>query len=535
MAVAVFFALILLGPSLILGGETTGIPMPFAALRAIPLVNANRYPVRFNVMLMLALTPLLALGAAALLQSRRTLARASVAALVLLLAFEQLVLPVPLTDLRSPPIFQTIRAQPGDFAVLDLPLGWRNSVAIQGKIDYTAEFFQTVHQKRLIGGLTSRNPAFKFQYYLEQPVLNSLVALETGREVDEARQAQDQVAASSLLRFFNIRYVEVNRALTDPRILQYALDVLPLKEIYRDDARLVYEIAQTPSPLQSIDLRDETARLYFDDGWGRVQVSGGAGYRWATQEEARLWLPLTRADHQVAFRLRGVRRGQKVSVRVNGQGLATLTLTEQWGDYTVAVPSNVLRDGLSEFVFSSQTAPSADVREDDYAIGDTGVLSPVDLAVTSAGFDAGRFGEIFVSGRNVATGERGYHLVALDARTGQVDQSAAFDTFASADESTKLARFVAELPAGEIVAGVAIDDVSRNLQVPAVDALRTLGVENDLRYQFRAGHAFIGVKGAQPGQALEKVDGRFPANIAVGKNTAGDRVAFALGEISIVQ
>jgi hypothetical protein len=528
--VAAFFALVLLGPTLILGGESTGIPLPFAALRAIPLVNANRYPVRYNAMLMLALTPLIALGAAALLRSRRTLV---LMALTALLAFEQLVLPVPLTDLRSPPVFQTIRAEPGDFTMLDLPLGWRNSVAIQGKIDYVAEFFQTVYQKRLIGGLTSRNPAFKFQYYLEQPVLNSLVALETGREVDEVRQAQDKAASDDVLRFFNIRYVEVNRALTDPRVLQYALDVLPLKEIYRDDARLVYQVAQMPPPLRDIDLRDETARLYFDDSWGRIQASGGAAYRWATREEAHLWLPLARADHQITVRLRGVRGGQKISVRANGQMLTTLTLMEDWGEYTIPVPSTTVQDGLTECVFSAQTASSSAVREDDYVIGDTGVVSPVDIAVTSAGFDAGRFGEILVSGQNVVTGERGYHLVALDARTGRVDQAAYFDTFAGADESTKLARFVQELPAGEIVAGVAIDDVSRNLQAPAIDALRTLGVEGDLSYQFRAGHAFIGVKGVQPGQAVERVDGRFPANVAVGKNTAGDRVAFALGGISI--
>ncbi len=84
-----------------------------------------------------------------------------------------------------------------------------------------------------------------------------------------------------------------------------------------------------------------------------------------------------------------------------------------------------------------------------------------------------------------------------------------------------------------MVAGVAIDDVSHDLTASAIQALRTLGVESDLRYQFRAGHAFIGVKGAQPGQALERVDGRFPANVAVGKNISGDRAAFALGKISI--
>ncbi|MDE3090687.1 MAG: hypothetical protein KGJ80_15030, partial [Chloroflexota bacterium] len=120
-ALAIFFALLMLGPTLVVGGQSTGIRLPFAALRAIPFLNANRYPVRFNVMLMLALTPLVALGAARLWRARRGML--ALGGLIVLLAFEQLVIPIPLSDLRVPAIFQTIRDAPGDFAVLDLPLG----------------------------------------------------------------------------------------------------------------------------------------------------------------------------------------------------------------------------------------------------------------------------------------------------------------------------------------------------------------------------------------------------------------------------
>ena len=80
---------------------------------------------------------------------------------------------------------------------------------------------------------------------------------------------------------------------------------------------------------------------------------------------------------------------------------------------------------------------------------------------------------------------------------------------------------------------MAIDDVSSNLKQNAIDAFRSIGVEDDLRYQFRAGHAFIGVKGAMEGQALEQVNGRFPANVSVGKDVATDRIAFAVGSIMI--
>ncbi len=536
---AIIFALLMLGPTLLIGGQSTGIPLPFAALRAIPFVNANRYPVRFNVMLMLALTPLLAFGAARLLRTGRGTLRVALGALTALLAFEQLVLPIPLSDLRVPAIYQTIRDEPGDFSVLELPLGWRNSITLQGNMEDRAQFFQIVHQKRLLGGITSRTPQFKFQYFLQAPVLNSLIALETGREVDDVRRAQDRAAAPAVLRFFDIRYVDVDRTLAGAAVEEYARDVFPMREIYRDETRTVYRVETMPPP-RVIDPADETARLYFDDGWGRAQIdANGRGYRWATRGDALVWLPLARADQTITLRLRGARAAQVIRVSVNGQSVAQVTTTNEWDDYAVNVPASVVRDGLNDFVFATETVPinatrqSFDSAQADYLIGDTGVISPVDIAVTGAGYDAGRFGEIYVAGQNVIESKRGYSLVAVNPQTGAVEHAASFDTFADAGESARLAQFIEQLPRGEIVAGAAIDEVSTNLQPNAIDALRSIGVDGDLRYQFRTGHSFIGVKGAPPGQAVERVDGRFPANVSVGKNVASDRVSFALGTITI--
>ena len=531
LASALFFALLLLGPTLIVAGQDTHLPMPFALIRAIPFVNANRYPVRFNTMLMLALVPLVALGAARLWQTRR----AFLGALIAFLAFEQLAFPIPLTDLRAPKVFETIREEPGDFAVMDLPLGWRDSVAILGKIDYTAQFLQTTHEKHLIGGLVSRHPAWKFQYFLELPVLNSLIALENGQDIDDARRARDRELAPEVLRFFNVRYIAATRALTDARVLDYVRDVFPVEEIYRDDAHLVYRVASQSAP-ERIAVSDETARLYFDDAWGRTQFSPeGFAYRWATRGDALVWLPLERKAQMITFRLRGVQARQAMTLRVNGRDIAEIVLHDTWDDYPVSIPVDVLRDGLNEFVFATGTWPLTAAQQDNYVIGDTGIVAPVDIAATGAGFDAGRFGEIFVAGKSVIETRRGYHLVAISPQTGTVEQVASFDTFADATESARLAQFIADLPHDEVVAGVAIDDVSQNLQPSAIDALRSIGVEGDLRWQFRAGHAFIGVKGARVGQALESVDGRFPANVSVGKNVASDRVAFALAEIRMTR
>jgi hypothetical protein len=528
---ALVFALLMFGPTLIVNEQLTGIPMPFAILRLIPFVNANRYPVRFNVMVMLALAPLIAFGVLHLLQWRH--GKIFLGALTLLLAFEQLVLPIPLSDMRVPKIFQSIRNEPGDFTILEIPLGWRGSIAMQGKLDDHAQFFQTVHEKRLLGGITSRLPQFKFQYFLETPLINSLIALEEGRAIDEQRRALDQLAAPAVQNFFDIRYLDVNRALTDDAVMQYIAQVFSLQEIYRDQVRTVYRVQPT-KPLHDIDLADETGRLYFDERWGRVQFSSaGEAYHWATQNESGIWLPLDPRAQTITFRLRGARAHQALQVRMNGRSIASLTLSETWDDYPIAIPAEAVRGGVNEIIFATDAPPVNATRLDDYTLGETGAISPVDISATGAGFDAGRFGEIWVAGKNQIESKRGYHLVAINPASGAIDRVGLFDTFASANESNRLAQFIDELPKDEIVAGVAIDDVSKNLQASAIEALHTIGVEGDLRFQFRTGQAFIGVKGAPPGQAIEKSDGRLPANVSVGKNVASARAAFALMRIQI--
>ncbi len=532
--IALVFAILMLGPFLQAAGNITDLPLPFNLFSAIPLLKSNRYPFRLNSIFMLALALLASYALAEILSRPRW--KAATAAMLAFAFVEQLTVPMPLTDLRVPDIFKTIRADAGDFAVLDLPLGWRNSARIQGAVDYRAHFWQSVHQKRLLDGNTSRNPRFKFQYFLEAPVINSIIALENGREVDYARRAQDRALARDVLRFFDIRYINAFRSKTDPRILDYILEVFPATEIYRDEERTVYRVTPQPREQGAVDHLAEIASLYFDDGWGRAQIADdGFGYRWATQSESRMWLPLSKSDYEIKFKMAGQRFSEGISVYVNGW-LAFHTETQPgWLDYTIQVPASVLRDGLNEITFwKTENAGGEDERpfeEGSRLIGDTGVISPVNISITAAGFDAGRFGEIFVAGRNVIDGRRGYTLVAINAKTGAVERSDRFDTFADPNESRRLAQFIESLPRGTIVAGAAVDDVSKELQPEAIDALRELGVESDLRFQFRAAHTFIGVKGAQVGQAVERVGARLPANVSVGKNVSADRVAFALGPI----
>ena len=534
---ALLFALLMLGSTLYVGGANTNVPMPFALLRLIPFVNANRYPARFNVMLMLSLLPLFAWGVVALWRARQPFGKIALALLVVLLIFEQLVLPIPLTNLQAPTVFETIRAEAGDFSVLELPLGWRGSIVMQGETDDVAQFFQTTDHKRRLGGITSRFPDFKLRYFDDAPVLRSLIAFEEGRAVSAEQLAQDRAQVETVLRFFNIRYVSVNRAQISPETLAFVRENFPLQEIFSDAERIVYRVKLPAAPQRTtIDPASENARLNFDDAWGHAQEDNrGFGYRWAMNETARVWLPLDDADYEMTFRLRGARPQQRVQLRVNENNVAEWNITDQWNDYTAHIPKSALRDGLDELVFVTETTPLENDAREERVIGATGIVSPVDISATGAGFAARKFGEIFVAGRSMIPSTRGYHLVAINAETGNVDAVGAFDTFADDKASQRLVEFVTKLPQGEIVAGVAVDDASLKLSSDAFAALESLGVAGDVRGQFRAGHAFIGVKGIAPGQAVEDLNAAVPATVAIGKNVTKPYAAFALGPFEIIQ
>ncbi|PJF45530.1 MAG: hypothetical protein CUN48_18420, partial [Candidatus Thermofonsia Clade 3 bacterium] len=93
---------------------------------------------------------------------------------------EHLSTPLPLNDLRTPPIHRRLAQEPGDFAILELPTGWRNGARVLGRSDILImmqQWWQTEHGKRRLGGNTSRNPLYKFQYFTEAPLLGELIAL----------------------------------------------------------------------------------------------------------------------------------------------------------------------------------------------------------------------------------------------------------------------------------------------------------------------------------------------------------------------
>ncbi len=547
-------AVLAMGPLLHINGRSTfdldgllvNVPLPFIVLHYIPIVRANRVPNRFSAMLMLCLAVLVGFTAMAILRrfNRRDVLLGAGGLLALLIVFEHLAVPMPLTEARVPDWYYSLAEEPGDFAILEFPLGWRNSFGVLGVERTQAQYYQSVHQKRLPSGNISRNPPFKFDYFRRVPIFDSIARLELYERLDPARIEQDRLLADELVYFFDIRYLVFQPIIEDrppyshtrSQVEDYVQRVFPLEGIYQDASGLtVYRVSQPPTRTQlGIDFGTEDARLYQGEGWSREETIGDASANWAEGQRARVFVPLREMrDYEMIFRgLAFAYEGspqQTLRVRINGHGLPeTVSVGPYWESYILTLPGKYLKAGLNEVVFEFGYAASPrDVLPANFVIGNTGVTSPVEITVNSAGLHAGDFAYITVGGQDASTHRRGYNVAVIDPRSGAVLDRAGFDTWANQYESQDLADFVAQIPDGHIVAVAVKDDGAAHLTTAAVRSLQALGATTDLRGTAHLSHAIIGVKGAVPGSALE-ASGHSNSYLHVGRNPDDRSLSVAL-------
>ncbi len=114
---ALVFWLLTLGPTLRVNGMDSGLPLPFALIAKLPFFKGNRYPSRYSVLLVLSLGMLAAFGLAGIIDrlqrrspgsGRRVAVLGVSLVLALVLVFEHLSVPLPLSDMQVPPVYRSI-------------------------------------------------------------------------------------------------------------------------------------------------------------------------------------------------------------------------------------------------------------------------------------------------------------------------------------------------------------------------------------------------------------------------------------------
>ena len=553
------FGLFCLGPLLQINGRYRfdldglefSIPLPYALLHYIPIVQANRAPNRNSVLLMLGLAVLAGYGILWLVQrirgdgaevgmesagslraaaGLRFLHGRSLMALTvaLLLAaailFEHAAVPVPLTEASVPPVYEQIRAEPGEFAVMQLPLGWRTSFGPIGSERTQIEYYQTVHGKPIIGGNIARSPAFKMGYFGRIPLFQALTGLEMYREPDPETDAAARRQAASLMQLYDVRYLVMLPPIegrwpyqdTYARTWEYARDVLPLETepFYEQDGVIGYRVLQPDLVLPlELDLGTAAALPNRGVGWHDDEVIFGDTANWAADTSVELFFPLREmGEYRLSLRIAPFgypgAPPQAVQGVLNGQPLGEpQSLTDGWQVIELSLSPESVRFGVNRLrlEFSWVERPR-DVLSADMAIGTTGLAVPVDIEIAAAADHA------YISLENDAgertdasSGRRGYNIAVIDPHSGRLLDKRGFDTFANEYEAQRLAEFIRQIPEGHIVAVATKGDAGLHLTEEAALALKSLGGQADLQGIAGQAHALIGVQGASAGSGVESV------------------------------
>jgi hypothetical protein len=219
---AAVYVLLALGPQLRLNGQLyPQVPMPYRLVGDLWFVQILRKPDRFNVFLGLPLGMLASWGVTAL-SPRRPKWRPTLlaGALGLLILREYALLPYPTARPAMPAWYSQLAHEPGDFAVLDLPMDARS-------FDKHYGFYQTIHAKPLVEGHISRPPQEAFAFIKGNALVSAFAQ-------EKRLRAQPKMTVNlETLAEAGIRYVVVHKEFLPPDLAadwMYALAARPAHE-----------------------------------------------------------------------------------------------------------------------------------------------------------------------------------------------------------------------------------------------------------------------------------------------------------------
>ncbi|MBI4785544.1 MAG: hypothetical protein HY782_00640 [Chloroflexi bacterium] len=379
LVVAGLFALFSLGPSLHIFGRETGIPLPFLALHEIPIVNHIRIPMRYGIIVPLALAMLVAMAIDNLqrtidkwrLEVRswrleagrwkwRDVLRIRLASLALALVpvgilVEFAVLPYPAQPVTIPRVYAAIAREPGDFTILEIPtFHWRGAAA--------AELYQPIHGKRILRAYTNRiapGLAEYFGYRGTPIVVRSLRVLEGAEQGELAPDdiAEDKRVRDQVVQFFNLRYALLHRSYLKPNevgaIDRYLRDVLGARLIDDDGQVIAYQIPPTTSVPEviAIDLRENIGQMYAGRGWQfeypPANWNDEFNFVWARGARSEIYFVAGDAAERVVTLHARAESPQRVNVYLNDQPVGEIALTTEWRDHEIALPARAVVSGMN--------------------------------------------------------------------------------------------------------------------------------------------------------------------------------------------
>lgn len=324
------FVVLSLGPYLqVFSGEVTDLPLPYLALKRLPVLKSMRAASRFMVMAMLGG------GVAAGLACHDIFSRirrknALCAGLIALFLFESLrgfaVRPVE----AAPPFYAALRNDSEEYAVMELtPLTETSHSARR------ASLFQIQHQKKLCNGFSARVPfdayydAFAVYPMIDDRLVVPPSQLDESAEVLRRLLFVDAEAMFEILSFLDIRYVMLYSDYWDGG--DYAHNRDRLRAVFGPPVGEERGMSLFRVPARAGDRNLAypgvgLSRLKFDEALGGF-------YREARQRtEMKVIAQQAPGSLQLRWLVQPLTAGGTADIYLNAQRMATFPLTEGWND-----------------------------------------------------------------------------------------------------------------------------------------------------------------------------------------------------------
>ncbi len=362
---AIVFSVISLGPILHVNGETVftvfnvTIPLPHILLYYfVPFLENSRTIGRFFVIASLAFAVLAGYGLSEISKHYKSIKNFIFLVVFVLVIFEYLCIPFTVSTVETPAFYKEISAD-GTYALLEIPATLKYPAGIK------VEYYQTIHQKPIVGGQVARTPSSARDFESNTPIIRELTFLRPFT-ADIVNKDIKQ-AGTSILNYYNISYIVLHKKYMNDKEINLAEELIKdtlntERKTYEKDSLIVYRVKEEPvKPF-----------IILKDNWYALEEWNETPTRWMSNNATLSVYSNEKVNKELSFQIYSHYNPRKIQIYTGDkyfEEAIPTDFTEIKIPLTLEKGENIIRFSTKEECFSpSQISDSKDTRELSFAI-----------------------------------------------------------------------------------------------------------------------------------------------------------------------